>query len=182
MSLESASNSLKGLSELTDLDGAETVEVKVLEDLLDGSALVFGSVSALADLLEDNVNAFRTSSIAHSSLIRAESPGLDDHVHEVSLLLVGHNSVDISVVGTEVINRDGAVSGSSSKELAEVVENGFSLLLTGGDSGVSGSVVLADKGLEAAGLGSAGDMLPGGLDDSESLVRHVGLQANDRGR
>jgi len=179
MSSESASNSLESLSELSDLDGAETVEVKVLEDLPDSSALILSSVSALADLLEDDVNAFLTSGVAHSSLISSESPGLDDHVDEVSLLLMRHDSVDISVVAAEVIDRDGAVSSSGSKKLAEVVENGFSLLLAGGDSGVSGGIVLADKGLEAAGLGSTSDMLPGSLDDSKSFVGHVGLKDVD---
>jgi len=173
---ESASEGLKGLSEFTDFDGAETVEIEVLENLLDGSALVFGSVGALADLLEDDVNALGSAGVADGGLVGAEAPGLDDHVHEVVLLLVGHDSVDISVVGAEVIAGDGTVGGSGSEARAEIVENGFGLLLAGSDSGVSGGVVLGNEGLEAAGLSSTGNLSPGGLDDSESLVSHVGLK------
>jgi hypothetical protein len=177
MNGESASNGLEGLSEFTDFDGTEAIEVEVLEDLLDGSALILSTVGALADLLEDNVNALGTAGVRNSSLVGGETPGLDDHVDEVSFLLVGHDSIDISVVTAEVFAGDGTVSGSSSEELAEVVENGFGLLLAAGDSRVSGSVVFVDEGLELASLGSSADLFPGGLDDGKSLVRHVGLQA-----
>lgn len=182
MGSKSASEGLEGLSEFTDFDGTETVEIKVLEDLLDGSAFVFGSVSALTDLLEDNVNAFGTAGVANGGLIRAEAPGLDDHVDEVVLLLVRHDGVDISVVSAEVFARDGTVGGSGSEELAEVVENGFGLLLAGSDSGVSGGVIFVDHGLKGAGLGTGGDLLPGGLNDSKSLVRHAGLQTQEKRR
>lgn len=180
MSGESASEGLESLSEFTDFDGTVTVEVEVLEDLLDGSAFVLGSVGALTDLLEDDVNALGTAGVRDGGLVRAESPGLDDHIDEVVLLLVGHDGVDISVVSNEVGHRDGTVSGSGSEELAEIVENGFGLLLAGGDSGVSGGVVFVDKGLESDGLSSAGLLLPGGFDDSKSLVRHAGLQTQKR--
>ena len=180
MSGESASEGLESLSEFTDFDGSETVEIEVLEDLLDGSAFVFGSVSALTDLLEDDINAFRAAGVRDGSLVGVESPGLDDHIDEVVLLLVRHDGVDISVVGTEVLDADGTVSGSGSEELTEIVENGFGLLLAGSDSGVSGGVVFVDKGLEVAGFGSGGNFFPGGFDDSKSLVRNAGLQTQKR--
>jgi len=176
---ESASKGLEGLSEFTNFDGTETVEIEVLEDLLYGSAFVFGSMSALTDLFEDNVNAFATAGVADGGLIRAEAPGLDDTIDEVVFLLVGHHSVDISVVGAEIFASDATVGGSGAEELAEVVENGFGLLLAGSDSGVSGGVVLVDEGFEVAALGATGNLLPGGLDDSKSLVRHAGLEDVD---
>jgi hypothetical protein len=174
--LEGASKSFEGLSELSGLNCAKAIIVKVFEDLFNSSSFIFGSMGALAHLLEDTVLELGKTGWGHSAHIGIEAPGLDNHVYEVVFTLVRHNSVDFSVILNEGIARDLSIAGLCAKKSTEVVENGFGLLLAGSHTGVCGGVVLGDEALERAGIGTSCDLVPGVLDDLESLCAHISLQ------
>jgi len=176
---ESASESFKSFSEFANFDSSVTVQIEVFENFLDSSAFIIGSVGALTDLLEDDVKHFGAACWAYSSLVGVEAPYFEDQVDEVVLLLAGHDGIDLTVVSAEVVTRNTAVVGSLSHDSDKVVENGFSLLLTGSDSRVSGGVILFNELFESAGISTFSNLLPGKLDDSEALGAHVGLHDVD---
>lgn len=103
--LEGASESLEGLFEFIGLNCTQTITVEVLEDLLNSPSLILGTVCALADLFKDNVLHLCEARGRNASLIRVNTPGLDEHINEVVLLLVGHHGVDLRVVAKEGIHR-----------------------------------------------------------------------------
>lgn len=176
---ESASESFESFSEFANFDGSVTVQIKMFENFLDSSAFIIGSMGALTDLLEDDVEHFGAACGAYGSLVGVEAPDFEDQVDEVVLLLVGHDGIDLTVVRAEVVARDTTVVGSLSHDSDKVVKNGFSLLLTGKDSRVSGGVILFNELFESAAVSSVSNLLPGKFDDCEALVGHVGLEDVD---
>lgn len=136
-------------------------------------------MGALTDLLEDDVEHFGAACGAYGSLVGVEAPDFEDQVDEVVLLLVGHDGIDLTVVRAEVVARDTTIVGSLSHDSDKVVKNGFSLLLTGSDSRVSGGVILFNELFESTAVSSVSNLLPGKFDDCEALVGHVGLEDVD---
>ena len=173
--LEGASKRFEGLAEFCGLDCSQTVTVEVLEDFLNSPSFVFSTVGALAHLLEDAVLELGEAGWGHSALIGIETPGLDEHVNEVVLTLVGDNGVDFRVVLDKGVSGDVTIAGLGSKKGHEVRENRFGLLLAGGDTGVLGGVVLGNEALESARISTTGHLGPGVLDHLESVGGHVAL-------
>lgn len=171
-----ASEGLKSFFKFCGLDSTETVEVEVFKDFLNSSAFIISSMSALTDLLENDIDNLVDTSRADLSLVGVKTPNLKDHIDEVVFFLEGHDSVDLSVIVAEVFARNGTVGGSLSEDGDKIVENGFGLLLTGHNSRVSGGVVTLDKSLKRARVSSLSNLLPGELDDGKSLVAHVALK------
>jgi hypothetical protein len=167
--LEGASESLEGLSEFIGFNGTETVQIEVLEDFADSSSFVFSSVSLLSDLFEDAVDDLCETGGVDSSLIRVNSPDLEDHVNEVVFLLSGHNSVDFSIVFAPASLGELTTGNFRADTGNEIVENGFSLLLTRSNTGVSGGIVFCNNSLEVAFSSSTSEFGPSVLDHGESF-------------
>lgn len=151
----------------------------MLEDLADGLSLVISAVCSLSNLLEDNIfDLGETLGVdGHSSAFK--TPRLQDDGDEVVLLVDWGDGVTISVVAAEVLLRDVATLASLAHDLNEIVHHGLSTLLAGGDSGVSGGVVLRDECFEGDAWGTLGELLPCLLDDGKAICAHVSLEDVD---
>jgi len=147
---ESTAHGLKSTGEFRELNSAEAVQVEMLEDLANGLALVIGSVSSLSDLLEDDVLDLSETGSVDSDSGALKTPNLKDRLDEVALLVDGGDSVAVSVEAAEGIFSDLTIFALLANELDEIVHDGLSSLLSGSDTRVLGSVVLANDLLQGS--------------------------------
>ena len=139
---EYATEGLEGFLEFTKLDSAESVKIEVLEDLLNGLALIVSTMGALSDFFENNV--FKLfDSIGSGLHLRGsrETPCLQDEINEVIILLSGESSVDIGVVSDETLLRHDTSTLVFAEALDELNANLVALLFSGSHSGVGFNLV-----------------------------------------
>jgi len=90
---ENATDGFKGLAKLVWQNGAITLNVEVFENALQGLAFVISPVSALANLLKNDVLKLLHARNRNSRLIGLKAPSLVDDVNEVGITLCGEHSI-----------------------------------------------------------------------------------------
>jgi len=176
---EGTSHGLKSTSEFRELNSAESVQVEMLENLADGLAFIISSVSSLSDLLEDDILDLGETGSVNSDSGALESPNLEDALNEVALLVDGGDGVAVSVEAAESFFTDLTIDGLLAHEGDEVVHDGLSSLLSRSDTRVLRSVELANDLLNRGRRSATGNLLPGFLDDGETIIAHIILEDID---
>jgi hypothetical protein len=174
---EYATDSLKSATELLNLNSAETVEVEVLEDTLGSSALIFSTVGALTNFLEENV--FELSDAARVDVldVLGQTPGFDHDIAEVSLTFSREHHGDASVELDEGFFGDHAIlRGECTHALSEFFVHVFGFLLARDNAGVGWGVEALDEVIKGATWSALGKEVPGTLNDGEAGVAHISLR------
>lgn len=173
---ENATESLEGAGELFHLNSSEAIKVEMLEDAVGSLTFIIGAVSALTNLLKNDVFELGNAARVNISDASGKTPGLDNGVAEVGLALGGEDHGSAGVVLDESLLGDHAVfSGEGSHAGNEIVVDVFGELFTSNNAGVAlGLVSGLEVGKGEAG-GSSGEEVPGALDDGEAAIAHVRL-------
>jgi len=145
----------------------------MLENLADGLAFIISSVSSLSDLLEDDILDLGETGSVNSDSGALESPNLEDALNEVALLVDGGDGVAVSVEAAESFFTDLTIDGLLAHEGDEIVHDGLSSLLSRSDTRVLRSVELANDLLNRGRRSATGNLLPGFLDDGETIIAHI---------
>jgi hypothetical protein len=108
----------------------------MLEESLDGLALIISSVSSLSNLLEEGVLELADSSRRHLVNISTEAPNFCDCLAEVSVSLPRQNTIPIRIKVTECLTGDHVIADVLADTLLEFVTDLHASLFPRGYTGV----------------------------------------------
>lgn len=170
---ESASNSLHGLFEFSGSNHTTVHQVEVLEETLGSFALIVSTMSALANLFEDDALHLGETLRWHSINVGFETPRLAYSFGEVGVLLPGQDAVEVKVIIAETFLANTTIFDVFSHTIAELSHNNLWLLLAGSSTGVFSSAEALLKVSEAHGRSTASNTVPSVHNNGTTLFGHV---------
>lgn len=145
----------------------------MFENALQGLAFVISPVSALANLLKNDVLKLFHARTGNSRLISLKAPSLVDDVNEVGITLCREHSIQISIVADEAFLTDFTIHGFFAYVVSEILVDNVGVLFAGQDTGVVLCIVVINQPVYAKfGLAIA-EVLEGVLDDCEAVIGHI---------
>lgn len=133
---ENTAKGLHGFLELLSVNSSVAPKIEVLKESLNGLALIFSSMSSLANLLEKDALELSDASSWHNIKISVKSPDFSKGLAEVSVSLPGEHAVPVHIVVDKTVTRYAIILSIFAKTVMEFRAHHVDSLLARGHTGV----------------------------------------------